>query len=292
LSLNGDTKSYHSCCKTNLGLEVLGKRADGYHDLNTLFFRLDNPFDVFTVTRSDAYELVISGSSIASDSSNLVTKAFQRCSDFAGIGLPKVKIELQKRVPHGAGLGGGSADAAKAIEIFSELVVELAPEVKMQIASSLGADVPFFLLSGNAAVASGKGDVLEPAAIDSKYPIVIVKPTDISIPTADAYKALQLTDRTPTNFIEAISAPLSTWRDTITNDFEAAAFEWHPMLKQLKQQLYDNRAEFALMSGSGSSLFGVYTDSEIVEKAVKEFQKDKLLEVFLANTNLNQGEVS
>jgi 4-diphosphocytidyl-2-C-methyl-D-erythritol kinase len=290
--LNGDTKSYHSCCKINLGLEVLGKRADGYHDLNTLFFRLDNPFDVFTVTRSDAYELVISGSSIASDSSNLVTKAFQRCSDFAGIGLPKVKIELQKRVPHGAGLGGGSADAAKAIEIFSELVVELAPEVKMQIASSLGADVPFFLLSGNAAVASGKGDVLEPAAIDSKYPIVIVKPTDISIPTADAYKALQLTDRTPTNFIEAISAPLSTWRDTITNDFEAAAFEWHPMLKQLKQQLYDNRAEFALMSGSGSSLFGVYTDSEIAEKAVKEFQKDKLLEVFLANTNLNQGEVS
>jgi 4-diphosphocytidyl-2-C-methyl-D-erythritol kinase len=292
LSLNGDTKSYHSCCKINLGLEVLGKRADGYHDLNTLFFRLDNPFDVFTVTRSDAYELVISGSSIASDSSNLVTKAFQRCSDFAGIGLPKVKIELQKRVPHGAGLGGGSADAAKAIEIFSELVVELAPEVKMQIASSLGADVPFFLLSGNAAVASGKGDVLEPAAIDSKYPIVIVKPTDISIPTADAYKALQLTDRTPTNFIEAISAPLSTWRDTITNDFEAAAFEWHPMLKQLKQQLYESRAEFALMSGSGSSLFGVYTDSEIVEKAVKEFQKDKLLEVFLANTNLNQGEVS
>jgi 4-diphosphocytidyl-2-C-methyl-D-erythritol kinase len=292
LSLNGDTKSYHSCCKINLGLEVLGKRADGYHDLNTLFFRLDNPFDVFTVTRSDAYELVISGSSIASDSSNLVTKAFQRCSDFAGIGLPKVKIELQKRVPHGAGLGGGSADAAKAIEIFSELVVELAPEVKMQIASSLGADVPFFLLSGNAAVASGKGDVLEPAAIDSKYPIVIVKPTDISIPTADAYKALQLTDRTPTNFIEAISAPLSTWRDTITNDFEAAAFEWHPMLKQLKQQLYDNRAEFALMSGSGSSLFGVYTDSEIAEKAVEEFQKDKLLEVFLANTNLNQGEVS
>jgi 4-diphosphocytidyl-2-C-methyl-D-erythritol kinase len=292
LSLNGDTKSYHSCCKINLGLEVLGKRADGYHDLNTLFFRLDNPFDVFTVTRSDAYELVISGSSIASDSSNLVTKAFQRCSDFAGIGLPKVKIELQKRVPHGAGLGGGSADAAKAIEIFSELVVELAPEVKMQIASSLGADVSFFLLSWNAAVASGKGDVLEPAAIDSKYPIVIVKPTDISIPTADAYKALQLTDRTPTNFIEAISAPLSTWRDTITNDFEAAAFEWHPMLKQLKQQLYDNRAEFALMSGSGSSLFGVYTDSEIAEKAVKEFQKDKLLEVFLANTNLNQGEVS
>ncbi len=288
--MNGDVNTYCSFCKINLGLEVLRKRDDGYHDINTLFFQLNDPYDIFTVTESDKYELTVSGSSIASDSSNLVTKAFQRCAEFAGVPLPNLKIELQKQVPHGAGLGGGSADAAKAIEIFSELVVELDPMKQMEIAASLGADVPFFLLIHNAAVASGKGDVLDPMTIELENPIVIVKPTDISISTAEAYKALQLEDRAPTDFLEAIEQPLSNWRTIIMNDFEKPAFNWHSTLKSLKQQLYDNGAGFALMSGSGSSLFGVYPDSVTAEKAIEEFQKDERLEVFLANNNPREAD--
>ncbi|HET9136708.1 MAG TPA: 4-(cytidine 5'-diphospho)-2-C-methyl-D-erythritol kinase [Candidatus Kapabacteria bacterium] len=288
--MNGDVTTYCSFCKINLGLEVLRKREDGYHDINTLFFQLDNPYDVFTVTESDAYELVISGSSIASDSSNLVTKAFQRCSDAAGVPLPNLKIELQKQVPHGAGLGGGSADAAKAIEIFSELVGDLEPIEQMKIASSLGADVPFFLLNHNAAVAFGIGDVLDPVFLDIRYPIVIVKPSNIIIPTSAAYSAIRLEDKAPTDFLAVIDQPLTSWSKTITNDFEAVAFDMHPKLEALKHGLYDSGAGFALMSGSGSAFFGVYENSETAEKAIENFQKDEDLQVFLANDYLRQTE--
>lgn len=282
--MNDDVTTYCSFCKINLGLEVLRKRDDGYHDINTLFFQLNKPYDVLTVTASDSYELVVCDPTIPSDSSNLISKAIQRCSEVTGTSLPKVRIGLQKNVPHGAGLGGGSANAATAIEIFSELVVELSPQVQLEIARSLGADVPFFLQAFyNAAVASGKGDILEPVAIELNYPIVVVKPRDISIPTAEAYKALQLTGREPTDFLAAIDQPLSCWRSIITNDFEKVAFEKFPALKYLKHQLYNTGAGFALMSGSGSSLFGVYPDSKTAEKAIEEFQKDQSLQAFLAN---------
>jgi len=261
---------------------VLRKREDGYHDINTVFYRLHCPSDTITVSPSDRYELKVVNADLPADSSNLITKAFEKCAAVSQTSLPNIRVELQKCVPYGAGLGGGSANAAKAIEIFSETVSRLSNEQKCLIASELGADVAFFLQSASAAIASGKGDILTPVSLVLPYYFLIVKPKGISISTAEAYRRISIPKREPTDLARIIESPLPLWKNSIVNDFEAVAFAMYPELSDLKQRLYESGAGFALMSGSGSAFFGVYLEEGIAEKALRKFEADPKVEVFLS----------
>ena len=282
MSLSRTATTYQSFCKINLGLEILRKREDGYHDINTVFYRLNSPYDTILVSESEEYELTISDRSIASDSSNLITKAFSAVAELKGISLPKLKIELEKVVPHGAGLGGGSANAAVAIKIFSDMVSELTESQKFRVASFLGADVAFFLKPSRLALASGKGEILTPSTVSLPYTFLVVKYKEISIPTAEAYRNLSLKNRdTPTDLLSALTSPIGQWKDKIVNDFEPYAFRQYPELSALKQQLYTSGAEFALMSGSGSALFGVYSNNKTAEEAFESLKADRRLQVFI-----------
>lgn len=277
------SRTYYSYCKINLGLEVLGRRPDGYHDLNTIFYRLDEPFDRFEVDFSDTYSLRVEGGSVSSDDSNLVTRAIRACAEAMGRPMPGLSIRLQKRVPVGAGLGGGSANAATAIKIYSELVASIPSETQFSIAGSLGADVPFFLLESRMALAGGVGDILTPIEFVLSNPIVLVKPLQISINTAEAYRRLDaIGERSnATELVEVLRQPIAEWKYGLRNDFEPIALSIAPQLETLRDDLERSGALFVRMSGSGSAFFAIYSNNSDAEMAVAQLQADPTRVVFL-----------
>ena len=261
---------YISPCKINLGLEILSKRDDGYHNINTIFYKLSEPQDELIVEGAESFRFTSSDHNIPNDENNIVVKAFGLCSKSAGIEMPKLHIHLRKNIPSGAGLGGGSADAATAIKIFTEHAVKLSEEQMFEIAKKLGADVPFFLFHSQAAIANGIGDKLLPIAFHISFPILIIKLKDTFISTAKAYNMLRIKKReNQTDFnkiLHSIKEP-HLWNGIITNDFEEVAFAIHPALFSLKQCLYKYGAEFALMSGSGSAFFAIFKEHKIADQA-------------------------
>ncbi|MFI5264529.1 MAG: 4-(cytidine 5'-diphospho)-2-C-methyl-D-erythritol kinase [Candidatus Kapaibacterium sp.] len=270
-------KTYLSPCKINLGLEILAKREDGYHNINTVFYKLNEPHDEFIVESSESFHFSTAGHNIPNDENNIVVKAMSLCADTAGIEMPKLHIHLRKNVPTGAGLGGGSADAATAIRIFSENYKHLPQEKMFEIARKLGADVPFFLFHSDAAVAAGVGDKLLPINLKIKNPILIINMKDTFISTAKAYSMLRLTDRPMgTNYSDLfrnMNEP-QQWRNIIVNDFEEVAFAMHPILFSLKRSLYDYGAEFALMTGSGSAFFAIFRNERLAKEAREKLLTD------------------
>ncbi|MBS1903256.1 MAG: 4-(cytidine 5'-diphospho)-2-C-methyl-D-erythritol kinase [Bacteroidetes bacterium] len=277
------SRTYYSYCKINLGLEVLGRRPDGYHDLNTIFYRLDEPFDRFEVDLSDRYSLRVEGSSVPSDNSNLVTRAIRACAEVMGEQMPGLSISLQKRVPVGAGLGGGSANAALAIKIFSDLVAPIPTETQFNIAGSLGADVPFFLLESRMALAGGIGDILTPIEFVLANPIVLVKPLEISINTAEAYRRLdEIGERSnATELVAVLRQPIAEWKYGLRNDFEPIALSIAPQLETLRDDLERSGALFVRISGSGSAFFAIYSSIADAETAVAQQRADPTRAVYL-----------
>ena len=273
----GKMQLYPSPCKINLGLEILSKRDDGYHNINTVFYKLDEPQDELIVEETDSFRFTSSDHNIPNDENNIVVKAFALCSKSAGIEMPKLHIHLRKNIPSGAGLGGGSADAATAIKIFTEQAAKLPDEQIFEIAKKLGADVPFFLFNSQAAIATGIGDKLLPISFHVAYPILIIKLKDTFISTAKAYSMLRIKQREyQTDFNEilhSIKEP-HLWNGIITNDFEEVAFAIHPALFSLKQCLYKYGAEFALMSGSGSAFFAIFKDHDKANEAREKLLTD------------------
>ncbi|MDP4219370.1 MAG: 4-(cytidine 5'-diphospho)-2-C-methyl-D-erythritol kinase [Bacteroidota bacterium] len=269
--------SYHSPCKINIGLEVLSKRDDGYHNINTVFYKLNEPHDEITVQESEFFRFTSLGHDVPSDENNIVVKAIALCSEFAGVELPQLHLYLGKHIPSGAGLGGGSANAATAIRIFSERCKSLTQKQMLEIGRKLGADVPFFLFNSQAAVARGIGDKLLPITFHMAFPILIIKLKDVFISTAKAYSMLRIKDRNvPTDFTVVLTkAPdPRSWRDIIVNDFEEVAFALHPNLFSLKERLYESGAEFAQMSGSGSAFFGIFKDRHAAGAAHEKLLSD------------------
>ncbi len=254
---------YPSPCKINLGLEILSKRDDGYHNINTVFYKLNEPLDELLVEEAESFRFSSSDHNIPNDENNIIVKAIDLCSKSADIEMPKLHIHLRKHIPSGAGLGGGSADAATAIKIFSKYCTKLSEEQVFEIAKKLGADVPFFLLHSQAAIASEIGEKLLPISFHISYPILIIKLKNTFISTAKAYSMLRIKERErQTDFNEifnSIKEP-HLWNGIITNDFEEVAFALHPALFSLKQCLYKYGSEFALMSGSGSAFFAIFKD--------------------------------
>lgn len=269
--------SYLSPCKINIGLEILSKRDDGYHNINTVYYKLNEPHDELVVEDAEGFHFTTTDHNIPNDENNIVVKAIRMCAEFAKVEMPKLRIHLRKNIPSGAGLGGGSGNAATAMKIFSEHCNKLSQEHMFDIAKKLGADVPFFLFHADAAIAAGVGDKLLPINLKVKYPLLVIKLKDTFISTAKAYAMLRMTNRiTPTNYkvvLKSITEPIG-WRNIIVNDFEEVAFAIHPILFSLKRSLYDFGAEFALMSGSGSAFFAIFKNSASANEAREKLLTD------------------
>ncbi len=249
-----------TCAKINLGLNIVNKRADGYHNLETVFYPIPLYDEIEIVENPHSPErctLDISGMSIEGDSKkNLVVRAYD---SLAGrFPLPNVLIRLKKNIPMQAGLGGGSADGAYTLRLLNEMFrLHLSVEELQVQAASLGADCAFFITS-QPSYAEGIGDILQPVNLDLRhYHIVIVKP-DIAISTKEAFAGIHVVQ--PEKCCkEIIAQPIGTWKDALKNDFETTLFPKYPQIAEIKRKLYEAGATYAAMSGSGSALFGIFS---------------------------------
>jgi len=243
--------------KINIGLQVLTRRADGYHNLETVFYPI-NLHDVLEVVEANEMRFTPSGLAIPGDGGdNLCMRAYrllQREYD-----LPPVHIYLHKVIPLGAGLGGGSSDAAFLLKLVNaKFELGLDEMELMGYASQLGADCAFFIRNAPV-LASGIGDIFQDIDLDlSSYHIVLVKP-DIHISTQAAY-GMVTPNPAGRQLATAIGEPVETWRNQIVNDFESGVFTRYPEIAAVKTLLYEKGAVFAAMSGSGSSVFGLFEE--------------------------------
>lgn len=255
------------CAKINLGLNIVSKRPDGYHNLETVFYPIPLT-DALEIKYMDEKfpsespcDLKITGNDVdCNEEDNLVIKAYQLLA--ADFQLPRVHAHLVKRIPTQAGLGGGSSDAAYMIRLLDErfrLNIGI-PEME-RYAAKLGADCAFFI-TADPSYAEGIGDVLMPADVPGAglcgYYLAVVKPS-VAVSTRDAYTAI--VPKTPAKCCrDIVRQPIETWKDELVNDFEAPIFAMHPELAAIKQSLYDAGAVYAAMSGSGSALFGIFRE--------------------------------
>ena len=266
------------CAKINLGLNIVGQRADGYHDLETVFYPIPLTDALEIKLMDDAFpseyhcDLKVTGTQVlGSEQDNLVVKAYNLIAqDFQ---IPRIHIHLHKRIPSQAGLGGGSSDAAYMIRLLDERFRLNIGNAEMErYAARLGADCAFFITS-EPSFATGIGDVLSP--VDGPkgnlhgYYIALVKP-DIAVSTKEAYQLI--VPRKPAKSCrEIVKQPIETWRKELVNDFEQPVFQRHPQLKDIKEHLYACGALYAQMSGSGSTIFGIFKENPGEKNIKREF---------------------
>ncbi|RYD55341.1 MAG: 4-(cytidine 5'-diphospho)-2-C-methyl-D-erythritol kinase [Sphingobacteriales bacterium] len=247
-------------CKINLGLYITNKRDDSYHNLETVFYPIPLR-DVLEVVpaKSSEPELHISGKAVAGNKEdNLVWRAYKLMQKTFGERMPLLDIYLHKSLPMGAGLGGGSSDGAFMLRLLNEYCkLSLSEEQLAAYALQLGSDCPFFIYN-TPQFAEGRGEQMEPVAIDlSGFSIQIICP-QVHISTAKAFAMIK-PQKASYNLRELANLPVVEWRDQISNDFEAAVFSQHPQLADIKQQLYNQGAIYASMSGSGSAIYGLFS---------------------------------
>lgn len=244
--------------KINLGLNIVSKRQDGYHNLETIFYpiALKDALEVVPSSESERYRFFPSGITIAGNTrDNLVIKAFELIA--AEKKIPPIDIHLLKAIPFGAGLGGGSSDAAFMLKLLNDTFeLHYSDEELHRFAAKLGADCSFFIRN-KPAFATGIGEILEPIELDlSRYFFVLVKPT-FGVPTKDAFA--MLSPKEPEiSLKEIVKKPISEWRDLMKNDFETPVFRKYPAICAIKEKLYELGALYASMSGSGSSVFAFF----------------------------------
>lgn len=244
-------------CKINLGLQIIRKREDGYHEIHTVFYPTDFFTDTLTIdSSSQEFEFTCQSiEDIGPSENNLCVKAFRLLQ--ADYSIPNVRMILDKHIPTGAGLGGGSADAAFTLKMLAEMFeLPLSKEQLKAYAARLGSDVPFFI-DNRPVFASGRGEIMSDIELDlSDHEIRIIKP-DMSVSTKEAYAGVN-PHLPETDLQEAIHRPISDWKNTIHNDFEDSIFKIHPQLACIKQQMYDEGAIYAAMTGSGTAVFGIF----------------------------------
>ena len=246
--------------KINLGLNIVGKRNDGYHDIETVFFPVLLK-DALELIEEEKFEFSTSGSSIEGDpEKNLCIKAYDLLKkDFPQ--MPAVKMHLHKAIPMGAGLGGGSADGAFTLKLLNKKFdLSLSEKQLINYSLELGSDCPFFILN-KPCFGMGRGEMLEPTELDfSEHKFIIVRPP-IHINTALAFSTIK--PLKPVRSIkQIIQQPISTWKNELVNDFENPVFEKYPEIKKIKEKLYDAGAIYASMSGSGSAVYGIFNSKE------------------------------
>jgi 4-diphosphocytidyl-2-C-methyl-D-erythritol kinase len=254
--------------KINLGLYVTGKRPDGFHTIQTLFYPL--PYhDILEIVPSDKPAIYLSGKTIEGPTdNNLCWKAYRLLQN--DYGLPPVNIYLHKLIPTGAGLGGGSSDAAHTLLSLNRLFeLNLSNGQLLTYAAQLGSDCAFFTQT-SPMFAEGRGELLHPAKVSlAGYYLLLVFP-NVHISTAEAYAGI--CPKTPQYALEkTISLPVTEWRHQLNNDFEEHIFIQYPLLGDIKTALYNKGAVYAAMSGSGSTIFGLFTDELLCSEASDSF---------------------
>lgn len=252
--------------KINLGLNVLCKRPDGFHELDTLFVPCDAYGDDLEIKKAEEFSIEMTSSNgIVLDwdpMKDLTVKAYEILKADFPDKVGAVKIRLHKAAPVGAGLGGGSADAAFALRMVSELFgLGLDDDSLAGYASRLGSDCAFFIYN-RPMIGTGRGEILSecPATVAGKlkcYDLRVVIPSDIHVSTAQAYRGI-VPAVPEISLRDALDMPVEHWKDVLHNDFETTVFEVYPALASLKQSLYDEGAVYAAMSGSGSAVFGLF----------------------------------
>jgi 4-diphosphocytidyl-2-C-methyl-D-erythritol kinase len=248
-------------CKINLGLKILRKREDGFHDLETVFYPLPVR-DVLEAVRAEEPSFDSAGLPIPGDPShNLCLRAFHLLKkDFPT--LPAVHIHLYKHIPIGAGLGGGSSDGAFTLQLLNtQFQLGLTAEQLHGYAVQLGSDCPFFLLN-TPCLGKGRGERLTPLALDlGSWSFLIVHP-GLHISTARAFSLCE-PDAVGRPLAELVAQPVSSWAGGLVNDFEGPVFREYPSLRLIKEQLYRRGAIYAALTGSGSSLFGIFEKGRV-----------------------------
>lgn len=270
--------------KVNLGLNILRRREDGYHDIDTVFLPYGEIHDTLEIITGDDWSRTLSGilssevpvsQAISPDGSLMITIArgegidwdplkdltakayFLLAEEFK---LPPLKIFLQKHSPVGAGLGGGSSDAAFALSMMNEMFsLDLSLDSLASRASRLGSDCAFFIYN-RPMRGEGKGEILKPFNISLEgYHLEVFVPEGISVNTREAYRGI-IPSMPGMPLSEALKHDISEWKDLIVNDFEKTVFNIHPSLAEIKKSIYEQGAVYAAMSGSGSALFGIFKD--------------------------------
>jgi len=257
--------------KINLGLRITGKRTDGYHDIETVFY---------PVGLCDALELVPDHESQVDRLTVTGTRLTGRIEDNIVLGavrtlrrdhpVPFLNIHLHKIIPAGAGLGGGSSDAAFMLRALNKMFsLSIGTDELKAIAAGLGSDCPFFI-ECRPAFASGRGEILSPVdnILDGFY-AVLLNP-GISVSTKEAYENCQPA-RPERSLRELIEIPVSEWKDLIVNDFERTVFIAHPEIKAIKQALYNSGAVYSSMSGSGSTVYGIFEEIPVIPADLRKY---------------------
>lgn len=242
--------------KINLGLNIVSKRSDGYHNLETIFYPI-NIKDALEIIPSKANKDIFRQTGLQVDGgaeNNLVMKALNLMKQYYTI--PNLEIELLKKIPFGAGIGGGSADAAFMLKLINDTFsLGASFDDLAKLAAQLGADCPFFIYN-KPLFASGIGEVFEEVNLSLKgYYITLVK-SDIHVSTKDAF-SLILPTQPELSLKEIANKPISEWKDIMINDFESSIFPQYPTIADIKNRLYDLGAVYASMSGSGSSVYAI-----------------------------------
>lgn len=256
--------------KINLGLHVLRKRDDGFHDIETLFFPVPLHDSLEIIPASDGQFAMHQHGIPLPEGENLCARTYLLLkNDFD---IPAVKIHLLKNIPAGAGLGGGSSDAAFTLIMLNEMFgLSIAKSKLMEYASEIGSDCAFFI-ENSPALAGGRGEVLEPLELElSGKHITIVKP-GVHVSTAEAYRMLT-PDAGRASIRELVALPLQKWKDALHNDFEEALFKKHPVIASVKAAMYDAGAVYASMSGSGSAVYGIFDDAPAAAPAANPLTK-------------------
>lgn len=247
-----------SNAKINLGLNIIEKRTDGYHDLETIFFPLYGLHDEIIIEKSESFSLLYDAELNIEPGDNLISKAVRVLEEYCKIKF-NVKITLHKNIPIGAGLGGGSSNAAFTLTGLNRLFnLGLSSNELMKLGISLGSDVPIFLLN-KTALGYSRGELLKPVGMKlSAYKLFIINP-GIHISTKKAFE--NITPKSPEIPLETIAASkdiLKDLKDKSRNDFEDFVFQIYPEVKEIKDKLYSNGALYASMSGTGSTVFGFF----------------------------------
>ena len=261
--------------KINLGLNILRRRPDGYHDIETLMVPVGwrDILEIVPATGSDS-TLSVSGRAVdCPPEKNLVMKAYRALA--ATVDIPAVDIYLHKILPAGAGLGGGSADAAFTLTCLNELfALGLDREQLADIAAGIGADCPFFIYN-RPMLATSTGTVLTPVELTAEpMPIVIAKPRGVAVSTAEAYAGVTPSENSP-SLESIIGLPVGEWQCAgLKNDFETSVFAKAPATAALKRLFIDSGAVYAAMSGSGAAVFGIFDDIDLARSAAEAVSPD------------------
>ncbi len=254
--------SIQTGCKINLGLNVVERRPDGYHNLQTIFYPVPL-YDELTIREKDSLimdgedTLTLGGNPLEGEVwDNLVLRAVRLLRQ-EGFPIPPLNIDLRKVIPSGAGLGGGSSDAACMVTSLTRLYgLPLSEEQMERLVSKLGADCPFFV-NPRPLYAEGIGDVFTPISLDlSGWYLMLVKP-EVHVSTREAYAGVH-PHQPAYSLLDVVKQPVGAWASRMVNDFEESIFFNHPLLSEIKEELYRQGAAYASMSGSGSTIFGLF----------------------------------